>query len=71
MEDSQIRKTSLFRIDTDMLSGTTPSACASSLIPALIQKIITSMDGHRLKYIDISISGIWERKENTSKEKKE
>ena len=64
MEDkTPFRKTSLIRIDTGMLSGTTPATCASSLVPELIRKIITSIDGYKLKYIDITISGIWDKKE--------
>ena len=65
-----IRKTSLIRLDIGMLSGTTPSACASSLLPSLIQDVIRAIDGHRLKYIDITISGIWEKEESSSKKEK-
>ena len=65
-----IRRTSLIRLDIGMLSGTTPSACASSLVPELIRKIITSIDGYKLKYIDITISGIWDKENTDSKEKK-
>ena len=65
-----IRKTSVIRIDTNMLSGRTPSTCANNLIPALIQKILESIDGYRLKYIDVTISGIWDKENTDSKEKK-
>ena len=71
MDDrSPLRKTSLIRIDMDMLSGRTPSTCANNLIPSLIQKIIESIDGYKLKYIDVTISGIWEKEDTDKKEKK-
>ena len=65
-----IKRISLIRLDIGMLSGTTPSACASSLLPSLIQNVIRAIDGHKLKYIDITISGIWEKEENTAKKEK-
>ena len=48
-----------------MLSGTTPSACASSLLPSLIQDVIRAIDGHKLKYIDITISGLGEGRKHS------
>ena len=51
-----IRRTSLIRLDTGMLSGT--------------KSVIRAIDGHKLKYIDITISGIWEKEENTPKKEK-
>lgn len=71
MDDRRpIRKTSLIRIDMDMLSGRTPSSSANNLIPLLIQKIIESIDGYKLKCIDVTISGIWEKEYTGKKEKK-
>ena len=43
---------------------------AMCLLPSLIQSVIRAIDGHRLKYIDITISGIWEKEENTPKKEK-
>lgn len=65
-----IRRTSLIRLDVGMLSGTVPSACASSLLPSLIQDVIRAIDGHKLKCIDVTISGIWEKEYTDKKEKK-
>lgn len=71
MDDRRIRRTSAIRIDTGMLSGSNPSSCADNLIPSMVQSLIRSIVGYKLRFIDVTVSGVWDKEDDKeNKEKK-
>ena len=65
-DDTRIRKASLMRFNSDMLKGLFPSSTAT-IIQSILQRIPSELDGAELEFIDITVSGVWKKKEATDK----